>query len=128
MKGAKRYACCKSTSVKYLYNVMLEDGNVVLFEGRKYNRNTSLALRAVKELPPVQSVLKRKTHDFSWPLEHRKADFNRTKCKMFINGTLHVVGKLTTNNLFHACKSVLLLLFGVSLLTLLFLCCFLCSE
>ncbi len=36
------------------------------------------------------------------PVERRKADFSSAKCKTFINGTLHVVGTFTTNNLFHA--------------------------
>ena len=110
MQGPRRYGCCKGMSVKYLYNVMLEDGNIVLFEGRKFNKSTSVALRAVTRVPYVQSVLKRKTYNFDWPIEHRKADFNRTKCKLFINGTLHVVGRLTTNNLFHASKSLIVFL------------------
>lgn len=37
-------------------------------------------------------------------VEVRPKKFSQAKCSAYFNGTLHVMGHLTTQNLYHVCK------------------------
>eukprot|EP01034_Spumella_vulgaris_P037703 gene37703-46514_t len=102
LPGPSRLACCKPQGIKYLYNVQLDNGKLVLFAG-----GTGQSFHNVT-LPDIPSIVRRKVVNFNLPVERRQGAFNPAKCKIFINGTLHVFGRSTTNNLFHAFNDNLL--------------------
>ena len=66
----------------------------------------------LRELPEVQSVVRRQTSGFRLPVEQRAKSFDpddRTVCPGgYFNGTLHVMGWLTAQNLFHVVNDNLL--------------------
>jgi hypothetical protein len=95
----QRLGCCKPTSpMKAIYNTMIENGRIVAYVGPDNGLGNS-----VKDtdwsVPSVHSVPKQQ--DFTMKIETRKSYFCRECCKRYVNGTLHVIGKHTINNMFH---------------------------
>lgn len=57
-----------------------------------------------QRLPPIVSLVRRQNRPFNMQVERRISNFADAKCRSYFNGTLHVMGRLTTQNLYHACK------------------------
>lgn len=94
----KRTACCTPSDVKHLHNVLLTGNKFVMFtndSSQKYN------------LPGVTSVRTQQKINFFMGVENRNGtfSFSSPQCNNgYFNGTLHIVGKSTVKNVYHACK------------------------
>lgn len=104
-KDKNRIACCTPNDVKHIYNVLVEDGKLVLFV-----RSKKEAMSQNKVLPPVQSVRSREKVNSLLPIEYREGTFDPSKhCTRYFNGTLHFPGRSTVHNVYHACKNYILI-------------------
>ena len=57
------------------------------------------------QLPPILSVVRRQSKEFRMPVQVKHGvSFSQAKCSSYFNGTLHVTGRQTTQNLFHVSK------------------------
>ena len=106
----ERVACCPNVNggILYLHNVQVLNGKIVFFTGRSEHDGRNLdgtaKYPAVLKLPPIKSVIRRKVTEFSLPVEVRNQNFPIADCKSYFNGTLHVIGRQTTQNLYHTSK------------------------
>jgi hypothetical protein len=92
----KRTACCTPSDVKHLYDVLVHNGKFVLFSDKPQS--------SVK-LPAVTSVKTQQKVNYNVDIEYRNEAFvPLTHCTSYFNGTLHVVGKSTIKNVYHASK------------------------
>jgi len=99
-----RLGCCKPLGAKYMRNIKLSKGGKL--ETMYANSNAcSSQLLQDQVLPPVQSVMMRHTTNFQLRVVKGSSSSSSSginTCKRYINGTLHVMGKQSTYNLFHA--------------------------
>lgn len=103
----RRLACCSQSNggVVFLKNVQIKGGKLVFFNDQATAlTNLDGSARIPHRLPPIPSVVRRKNMPFNMPVEHKNYSFVNAKCKSYFNGTLHVTGRSTTQNLYHARK------------------------
>jgi hypothetical protein len=93
----RRIGCCHK-SESQLFNVMIRNGKFTVFT----NASTKMNLQ---QLPPVRSNKNRHVHEFKMDVQTSSEPFRRQSCSQFFRGTLHVIGRGTTHNAYHACKS-----------------------
>ncbi len=96
----KKSVCCTPNDVRHIYNVLIEDRKLIFFdkEGSPRGERTSL--------PPVVSVSRQVRQNLDMVIEHRNEPMDvRKHCMRYFNGTLHVVGRATVHNVYHACKT-----------------------
>lgn len=79
---------------------MIENGKIILFKNPGDTKGCGKAL----DLPSIPSIVQRKIISFTMKTEGRLEKFPSSLCKGYVNGTLHVYGRQTTQNLFHASK------------------------
>jgi hypothetical protein len=106
-----RVACCGTSNgnVLYLNNVQISRGKLVFYTGDGASPGSSANLDGSSrlppsQLPPITSLVRRKVTEFRLPLELRASNFTQAKCTSYFDGTLHVIGRQTTQNLYHARK------------------------
>lgn len=93
-----RVGCCVPNDIKHLYNVMIENRKLIFF--RPDSSSPGLGT-----LPPVSTVKAQKKHNFNLPIEYRDGPLIPSKhCTRYFNGTLHIPGRSTVHNVYHACK------------------------
>ena len=93
-----RTGCCSPSDVRHIYNAMIKDEKLVLFKRS--------ATGKVFTLPPVTSVKKMERDNFNIPIISEDLRKNENlPCKYYFNGTLHVIGKSTIHNVYHAGNS-----------------------
>lgn len=90
--------CCSPTDTRHIYNVLIEDRKLIFFVKKGSSKPVAV-------LPPVMST-KRQSHiNFNLPIEYREGPLEPDRhCKRYFNGTLHVPGRSTVHNIYHACK------------------------
>ena len=104
--------CCKPIGTRYINNVMIYNKQFITFllnkkEMKNYQCNNTILLTNNK-LPPLLSVISGKIIPFSMNININDSDIYPPKtCKSIFNGTLHIFGRSSTHNLFHASTSLL---------------------
>lgn len=96
-----RIGCCYPNDSKLLFNVMIQHNRLVVFipsDSKQTISNEEL------KLPPIKSLQKQATSLFNMEVEVRRESFPRNSCKSVYNGTLHVVGRSSANNVYHTSK------------------------
>jgi hypothetical protein len=88
-------ACCSSSDKLYnLENVKVLQHKFVGFSRTK--EPTSVTL------PPIRSIFFQNRVDHTITMSFSRGSFRQQACLEYFDGTLHVVGSVTTNNLYHA--------------------------
>jgi hypothetical protein len=105
----QRLACCSSVNggVLYLNNVQFTGGRIVSFAGVRDNNGYNLdgtSRTPPSALPAINSVTRRKVKEFTLRTETKAEALSPSNCTSYFNGTLHVLGRQTTQNLYHVCK------------------------
>jgi hypothetical protein len=114
-KERKRTVCYTSSETRILRNVKMQDNGLTLFNVSLDERTKDPALHPIASKKPQQTV------HFTMKLQYDNRIFDRLRfCKSFYNGTLHIVGKFTTHNVYHASMIICLLLVHVVVSLLLF--------
>jgi hypothetical protein len=91
---SKRTACCTPSDVRIVRNVLIHQKELHLFTNSP-----------VGGFPTVDSVKQQATLKFGLPVKSRSEAFDMNKhCKSYFNGTLHVIGRSTVHNVYHASK------------------------
>lgn len=105
LSGERQLGCCKPSTTRYVYNAKLEKGGIVLYSGDGACGNT-----LPDKLTTLQSVLFRKQYPFTLRVSRRDGgkSFDSDCDGKVFNGTLHVQGTFTPNNLFHVMNDNLL--------------------
>lgn len=96
-----RLACNRPSNVKILYNVKVASDGITLYYGRAPSTSVANGLMHTS-LPSIESVYHRTTTTFNLRVRRSKAEFSPDLCSHYIDGTLHVMGHQTTDNVFHA--------------------------
>ena len=100
-----RNGCCYPNDAKLLYNVMIEKKRLIVFLPKESsNNNQILSKEGELKLPPIKSLQKQATSLFNMEVEVRYEAFPSRLCKSVYNGTLHVIGRSSANNVYHASK------------------------
>lgn len=95
-----RTACCTPKDTRVITDAMLDKGKLFIFSGppdssRSYETG----------LPAVNTVKGQGKFDFNLPVEYIHEDMEKSsRCKAYYNGTLHIIGRSTTHNVYHASK------------------------
>lgn len=90
-----RTGCCTPSDVKHLFNVLVQDNKFVLFSEKP---------KTVR-LPAVTSVKTQQKIHLNVPVSSINDKFSTSKqCLKYFNGTLHIVGRSTVKNVYHASK------------------------
>ena len=90
-----RTGCCTPSDVKHLFKVLVQDNKFVLFSEKP---------KPIK-LPAVTSVKTQQKIHLNVPVLSINDKFSTSQqCKSYFNGTLHVVGRSTVKNVYHASK------------------------
>lgn len=90
-----RTGCCTPSDVKHLFNVLVQDNKFVLFSEKP---------KTVK-LPAVTSVKTQQKIHLNVPVSSINEKYSQSKqCTNYFDGTLHVVGRSTVKNVYHASK------------------------
>ena len=97
----KRTGCCQPTDVRHLYNVMISKGKMVFFDGTGSKTGSKAAIPL---LPKIKSLKTQHTYEFNMPIERTSEFFPPKQCKKIFEGTLHVIGRSTAKNVYHAGK------------------------
>jgi hypothetical protein len=105
----QRLACCSSVNggVLYLNNVQFTGGRIVSFAGVRDNNTYNLdgtSRTPRSALPAINSITRRKVKEFTLRTETKAEPLSLSNCTSYFNGTLHVLGRQTTQNLYHVCK------------------------
>lgn len=110
-----RTGCCTPSDVKHLFKVLVSDGKFVLFSEKP---------KTVK-LPAVTSVKTQQKIHLNVPVTSINDKYSKSKqCLNYFNGTLHIVGRSTVKNVYHASKycivfsSILIFVVGDNVLPL----------
>jgi hypothetical protein len=100
-KESNRTACCTPIDTRIVRNVLIHQKELHVFT------NTP-----VGGLPTVDSVKQQATLKFGLPVKSRPEAFDINKhCNNYFNGTLHVIGRSTVHNVYHASKFFAMLFF-----------------
>jgi hypothetical protein len=105
----QRLACCSSVNggVLYLHNVQFASGRIVSFARARDNNGYNLdgtSRTPPSALPAINSITRRKVKEFTMRTETKAEALSLSNCTSYFNGTLHVLGRQTTQNLYHVCK------------------------
>jgi hypothetical protein len=97
-------ACCEPADVKYLHNARIAGGKIYLHidhaaDGRPANRK--LRMEKLK-LPDIVSVHLRAHQKFNMEVIAQTGPFRTSACTSYFDGTLHVSGRVTAHNVYHA--------------------------
>jgi hypothetical protein len=101
LKSNNRLGCCRPSHLRILHNVMIKDGKIITFQSHE------------GQLPRIRSIILRKETHFNMKVESSKQNYLNASCSSYVNGTLHVMGKFTSNNLFHALNDNIMSLLGM---------------
>lgn len=101
----QRTGCCQPLDVRHLYNVMIEKGKIILFLGDSPRTHSS---QNTRKIPPVMSIRTQSKSYFNMDVEERYGKMPRDECKAYFDGTLHVLGRSTVKNVYHASKKYIL--------------------
>eukprot|EP01039_Chlorochromonas_danica_P009738 gene9736-10772_t len=97
IKSQEHVAHCSASNLRYLYNVLVEGKKIILFNPYSPFPNASLTL------PPIKSYLFREEVFFNMQVEVRNSTFRRHEhCLSYFPGTLHVMKRSTTHNVYHS--------------------------
>lgn len=116
-----RVGCCTPSDVRHLYNVMIsKEGNMVIFQNPDAAADTTTSTSTTStvtssksttirgsnkgQLPAISSVKQQAKINFNMPIEYRSEKMDMRQCTKYFNGTLHVIGRSTVKNVYHACK------------------------
>ena len=80
---------------------MIQNGRFYVFHGVGTQRCPKIAST---DLPGIPSVVMRHQSTYVMGVEKKEGSYPPAACKAVVNGTLHVYGKQTVQNLFHASK------------------------
>lgn len=95
-----RVLCKSSMDVPHLYNVKLQGGSLVVFLEDEAAVNNSMW-----SLPTLSSWTHGKHQTLTVPVVRTVGPMNPTyHCRQYFNGTLHIVGRSSAHNVYHACK------------------------
>jgi hypothetical protein len=96
-KERKRTVCCTPSDTRVLRNVKIQENRIILFNVSSKERVKETSLHPITLTKPQQTL------HFTMKLQYNDGLFNESiGCKSYYNGTLHVVGKFTTHNVYHA--------------------------
>lgn len=119
----RRIGCCQPLDTRYLYNVMFGKGKIIMFTGEKgadifksskeapvvgtpsTSSGPSISSQGKGSnhlLPPVRSIRLQVESKFNVDIETRTGPLPLSQCKEYFDGTLHVVGRSTVKNVYHA--------------------------
>jgi len=94
----RRVGCCVPNDIRHVYNVLIENKKLIFF--RPDSSSPGLGT-----LPPVSTVKAQKKQNFNLPIEYRDGPMIPSQhCSRYFNGTLHIPGRSTVHNVYHACK------------------------
>jgi hypothetical protein len=99
----QRTGCCQPLDVRHLYNVMIEKGKLILFLGDTPHTHSS---QNARKIPPVMSIKSQSKSYYNMNVEERYGKMPRDECKSYFDGTLHVIGRSTVKNVYHASKNL----------------------
>lgn len=92
-------AYCSANNIRYLYNVLIEGKKIIFFHP---HLNSSITL------PPIKSYLFREEIFFNMQVEVRNSTFRpHEQCLSYFPGTLHVMKRSTTHNIYHSGNTIL---------------------
>jgi hypothetical protein len=91
-----RFSCCAPAEVRHLYNVMIADKKIIYYNKDKIQPNHHLSV------PKIKSMRLQQAYYFSMEIEESEQAFQRSRCKSYFNGTLHVIGRGTVKNVYHS--------------------------
>jgi hypothetical protein len=98
-----RLACCEPTDSKYLHNVRFAAGKMyVHVDGPPKKSRRKLRNQKGPSLPDIVSVQNRAKMTFNVEMVEQSGPFREAACSSFFNGTLHVNGRVTAHNVYHA--------------------------
>lgn len=96
-----RIGCCYPNDAKLLYNIMIEKKKIIIYLSTENKQRIS---NEILKLPAIKSLQKQSTSLFNMEVEVRYDTFPNRLCKSVYNGTLHIVGRSSANNVYHASK------------------------
>ena len=96
-----RVACNRPAKVKLIYNVKVDSNGITLYYGGASSSSVANGLMHTS-LPGIESVYHRTTTTFNLRVRRSKEVFSPDLCSHYVDGTLHVMGRQTTDNVFHA--------------------------
>jgi hypothetical protein len=101
-----RTACCTPKDTRVITDAMLDKGKLYIFSGPPETGRTY-----ENSLPAVNTVKGQGKFDFNMPVEYINEDIEKSsRCKAHYNGTLHIIGRSTIHNVYHASKVPLIIL------------------
>ena len=90
-----RTACCSPTDTRVLYNVKVDKRKIVMFTDK-----SKTPRRNDTTLPPILSLWRMQLQPYKLQLKIEN-NTEPAQCKEYFDGTLHVMGRKTTHNLYH---------------------------
>lgn len=110
-EDAKRTVCCTPHDVRHLHHVKIQKGKFIFFQDP-----TSTA-KLVTKFPPVSSVKQQNKMDFNMEVMEVKSEAMQPQqhCDKYYDGTLHVIGRSTVKNVYHASKCCLFITSSLTL-------------
>ena len=106
--SVQRVACCQPLDVRYLHNVRVANGAFEVerkLNSRVVAQSGTRKLRqhgSIEPLPDIVSTVMREKHLFRVNLAEVSGTIGPSTCKSYFNGTLHVNGRTTAHNVYHA--------------------------
>lgn len=97
-----RLGCCAPSDAIYLENVIVKNGKFVVHLGHNHSHPAKSY-----SLPGVKSVHMQRPVTFSMQVDQKHGLLSQRHCTSFFNGTLHVFGRSTTHNVYHASKRLI---------------------
>ena len=94
----RRFCCCITNDQKHVYNAMINDNGLVLFKGHDSSNKNYHS----ESLPPIVSMRLQQRFNFNMNIKETNDEFPSSQCKKIFNGTLHITGRGTIKNVYHA--------------------------
>ena len=95
-----RVGCCTNTNVIHVHNAMISDGHIILY----FETAEEAAKVDLNAMPVIVSMHLQQKHFFKMPVKKVIGTFPPPECnqdKLF-EGTLHIHGRSTVKNVYHA--------------------------
>lgn len=94
----QRVVCCTPLETRVYRNVLIKENTLHTYSLTSHEHST----------PEVNNVKYQKVSSFTMKFFHHPGEsFDPSRCTSFYNGTLHVFPKVTTHNVYHAGKVLL---------------------